>query len=274
MAMNRVGIFQDPSLNYSLWASLRSAHSPSLSILTWLSLFGYLIALALTQTTYNQPFMTSRWIMLGIFTASGFADMILVAARGGYRLGFGNGQILAIYLLATFSSVIYAENWLFSGMRWASHALMLLVLLLIFPQIVTLKQIRILLAVLKYLLAALVVVSWLSPAPVTVLDNNTLYKGVMGNANSMGHIAFLTAILFLQSAIIARKPWVRYFSGAFAVAAMITIWNSGARSSMTAFSVGMLLLLYFYRKEMKGLALIGIIRWQRAALLGRFAGGC
>lgn len=257
--MNRVGIFQDPSLNYSLWASLRSAHSPSLSILTWLSLFGYLIALALTQTTYNQPFMTSRWIMLGIFTASGFADMILVAARGGYRLGFGNGQILAIYLLATFSSVIYAENWLFSGMRWASHALMLLVLLLIFPQIVTLKQIRILLAVLKYLLAALVVVSWLSPAPVTVLDNNTLYKGVMGNANSMGHIAFLTAILFLQSAIIARKPWVRYFSGAFAVAAMITIWNSGARSSMTAFSVGMLLLLYFYRKEMKGLALIGIL---------------
>ncbi len=257
--MNRTDTLQDEALYSGMWAPTRTAVTPALSILTWLSLIGYLIALALTQTIYGQPFMMARWIMLGIFAASSGADLILVAARGGYRRGIGNGRVLTVYLLATFGSVIYAENWTFSGMRWASHAAMLVVLVLTLPRIITLKQIRALLTILKYITFLLVVVSWLYPAPTTIMDTDTMYKGVMGNANAMGHIAFIASILFLQSTITSKTPKGRYFSAAFAVAAIATIWNSGARSSMIAFSMGVLLLLYYYRKEMKGVVLIGIL---------------
>jgi O-antigen ligase len=259
VAMNRENVFQNASISYGTWSSSRFTHSPALSILTWLSLFGYLITLAMTQTVYSQPFMTTRWVMLGIFAASSLADMILIAARRGLRMGIGNGRFLAIYLLATFSSVIYAENWSFSGMRWASHAIMLLVLVIILPQIVTARQIRILLTTLKCLMAALVVVSWLFPASVTITDTDTMYKGVMGNANTMGHVAFIAAILFLQTAFTSSVPWIRYFSVAFAVASIATTWNSGARSSMISLSFGVLLLLYYYRKELRGIVLIGIL---------------
>ncbi len=257
--MNKADSLQDEALYSGMWAASRSVHTPELSILTWLSLIGYLGTLALTQTIYSQPFMMARWVMLGIFAASSSADLILVAARGGFRAGIGNGQILAVYLLATFSSVIYAENWLFSGLRWASHAVMLVVFLLILPQIITLKQIQRLLSFVKYLMAFLVVVSWLFPAPESIVASDTLYKGIMGNANTMGHIAFITTFLFVQSFLTSKAPFARYLYGFFGLAAMMTVWKSGARSSMIALTLSLLLLLYYYRKETKGIVLIAML---------------
>jgi len=257
--MKNENTFQDASAGYGVWSLPQSMNLPTLSVLTWLSLLGYLIVLAFTQTAYNQAFMNARWIMLGMLAASSTADMMLVTMRGRFRLGLGNTQILAVYLLATFSTVIYAENWIFSGMRWTSHAAMLVVLVLLLPQIINFKQIQMVLFFLKYLMAALVVVSWLFPAPKTILDSGTLYRGIMGNANTMGHIAFIAAFLFLQSFLTSKAPHTRFFNGVFAVAAIITVWESGARSSMIAFSIGVLLLFYYYRKEMTRFILIGIL---------------
>jgi len=257
--MNRSAICLNKDLASLRQSSTRSISSPILSISTWLSLLGYLGSLAMTQTVYGEAFMAVRWVMLGLCAASGTADIILASTHGGYRTQVGNGQALMIYLFATFITVIYAENWLFSGMRWASHAIMLSVLMLLLPRLVTIRQIQILLAILKYLMAALIIVSWIFPAPKTYLSSGNLYQGAMGDANSMGHISFIAAFLFLQGFVISKVPRARFLSGALAVIAMVTVWHSGARSSMIAFSIGVLLLSYYYRREMNGIVMVSML---------------
>jgi O-antigen ligase len=263
MAMNRSGTYLDETFAYYRRSGTptmpRSIHAPVLSILTWLSLLAYLISLAITQTAYGWPFMTIRWVTLGALTAFGAADWILLGAHSGHRAISNSGHILIVYLLLTLSSVVYAENWIFSGMRWTSHAAMLVVLVLLIPQIITLAQIRVLLSVLKYIMASLVVFSWIFPSVNNAQFQRSLYRGAMGNANTMGHIAFIASLLFLQDFFVTRIRHRRYLCGAFALAAMVTVWRSGARSSMMAMILGILLLLYYYRKETHGIAIIGIL---------------
>jgi O-antigen ligase len=232
---------------------------PVLSCSTWLSLFGYLFSLALTQTAYYRPFMSLRWAMLGMLAASSTADMILVSRYSKFRIWLDNGRVLIVYFFLTVGTVIYAENWMFSGMRWASHAVMLTVLMISLPQLLTIPQIQRLLSILKYLMGAMVIISWIFPVPEAVQTSGSLYQGAMGNANAMGHIAFMAALLFLHAFITAETPRIRYLSAAIMAIAMITIWKSGARSSMIAAITGILLLFYFYRKEMRGLVLIGTL---------------
>jgi O-antigen ligase len=237
----------------------RSTHFPVMSLPTRFSLLGYLFSLALTQTVYGGPFMNTRWVMLAALTASSAADWILLGARRGYRAFGSHERILILYLLATLGTVVYAQNWVFSGMRWASHAAMLVIFLIFLPQIMVPRQARSMLDTLKYLMAALLIVSWLRPFIENIPDTGTLYHGAMGNANAMGHLAFMTALLFLQSLFTSNVPRVRFGSGALALAAVITVWQSGARSSILALVIGVLLLFYYYRREMQGLAMLGIL---------------
>jgi O-antigen ligase len=258
MAMNRSRAYLHNSyIDYhrSIFAP-RSMDAPVLSLLTWLSLLGYLISLAVTQTVYGRPLMTARWLMLGATTAFGTLDWILLEARKGHRAISNSGHILILYLLLTLSSVIFAENYIFSGMRWVSHAAMLIVLIILIPQIITPTQIRQLLSVLKYIMACLVVLSWINPV---TNQYDRLYRGVMGNANTMGHIAAISSLLFLQDFFVTKTKHRRYPIGVFALASMVTVWHSGARSSMIAMMLGILLLFYYYRREAHGAALIGML---------------
>jgi O-antigen ligase len=215
--------------------------------------------MALTQTIYGHEFLAVRWVLLGALIITSATDLIVVAQRKGFVMRGGSGHLLLIYLLMTFGTVIYAENWLFSVMRWASHAVMLLIFMLLLPQIIILKQIPKLLVYLKYLLCAMLVISWIFPAPNAIVMNKHLYQGAMGNANTMGHIAFMTTILFLQDFITGKTPRMRFLPAVITVAGSMTIWYSGARSSMIALAVGTLLYFYFYQKKIKGLVIIGLL---------------
>jgi O-antigen ligase len=230
-----------------------------LSLPTWISLVGYLFALAMTQTVYGAPFMDIRWVMLIALAVSSAADWILSGARWGYRARRNSEQILLIYLLATFGTVVYAENWIFSGMRWGSHAAMLVVFLLFLPQIIAPRQAPRILGLIKYLMAALLVLSWFRPFIEGIPDTGALYHGATGNANTMGHLAFITALLFLQGLFTSNLPRVRVFSGVLAVAAVITLWQTGARSSVLALTIGVLLLFHYYPRETQRLAVLGIL---------------
>jgi O-antigen ligase len=237
----------------------RSMEMPLISIPTWTALIAYLFTLAITQTVYAEPFMNLRWVALGAVTASACADWILVATRGGHRVRGNNGHLLAIYLLATFGTVIYAQNWVFSGMRWTSHAAMLVVSLLFLPQIMIPGQTRQILLILKVVMSTLLIFSWLRPIIELIPDTGDLYHGAMGNSNTMGHIAFIAAMLYLSPALSAREFRTRLFSAAMMIAATLTVWQSGARSSIIALSIGVLLLFYYYRREAQRYLIIAVL---------------
>ncbi len=262
MAINRSAVFTNEiwSGAESFPSAAQSFQAPVLSIWTQISLVGYLITLALTQTVYSSPFMNFRWAMLIALSAFSSMDLILAFRKGRFRTqGSKDQNLLIIYLLVTLGTVVYAENWIFSAMRWSSHAVMLVVFMIILPRLITVRQIGRVLFFIKCLLAAMVVISWLFPAPDTVLMRGTLYKGAMGNANTMGHIAFMTALLFFQVFITSKSAPVRYLSGGLAAAAALTVWHSGARSSMVALSLGVLLFFFYYRREIGRLFLAGLL---------------
>jgi O-antigen ligase len=144
-------------------------------------------------------------------------------------------------------------------MRWASHAIMLVVFMISLPQLVTVKQIQQMMTILKYMMAFMVIISWMVPSLQTHYDSGDLYEGAMGNANSMGDIAFITAFLFMQNYITEKVPRARYIAGALAVIAMMTVWKSGARSAMVALICGIVLLCYYYRKSMRASVLVCIL---------------
>jgi O-antigen ligase len=236
-------------------------NAPIMSLPTWLSLLGYLLVLAITQTVYSPffIFMNLRWVMLAALVATSAGDWIVHGARRGYRTHGKIEQLLMIYLLATFGTVIYAQNWVFSGMRWASHAAMLVIFLLFLPQLMVPRQARRMLDVLKGIMAALLIYSFLRPFIEGIPDTGTLYHGAMGNANTMGHIAFMAALLFLHQVLISKSLWVRRLSGALVIAAAVTVWETGARSSILALVIGVVMLFHFYPRETQGLVMAGIL---------------
>ncbi|MBN1570673.1 MAG: O-antigen ligase family protein [Acidobacteria bacterium] len=237
----------------------RSADAPLISILTWISLVAYLAALAMTQTNYYLPFMNVRWIALGLLAASTLADWILVAGRGKHRDRGSTGQIMTIYLLATFGTVIYAENWMFSGMRWASHAAMLSVCVMLLPQLMIPNQTKKVLSIIQYVFSTLLVFSWIRPIIEKIPDSGDLYHGAMGNANTMGHIAFIAGLLFLHGALTTTATRKRVLSTIMVAAAAATVWQSGARSSIIAFCMGVMLLFHYYRKDSHRYAMIAVL---------------
>jgi hypothetical protein len=237
----------------------RSMEIPLISIPTWIALIAYLFTLAITQTVYAEPFMNLRWVALGAVTASACADWILVSTRGGHRVRGNNGHLLTIYLLATFGTVIYAQNWVFSGMRWTSHAAMLVVFILFLPQIMIPGQTRQILLILKVAMSTLLIFSWLRPIMELIPDTGEHYHGAMGNSNTMGHIAFIAAVLYLSPALSAKELSTRLFSAAMMIAATLTVWQSGARSSIIALMIGILLLFYYYRRDAQRYLMIAVL---------------
>jgi O-antigen ligase len=236
-----------------------------MSQLSILALIGYILSLAAAQTIYGTDFLIYRWYALMAFVTAVGADWVLARIRSQPQRTTNSSDILVLYLAATGITIMFAENWQFSGMRWTAHAIMLLAFMIFLRQTAGPSQVRLILLLLKASVASLLVISWLAPAGSRPSDLG-YYRGAMGDSNTMGHIAFIASLLFFHAMITSKRGWPCYFQGALAFCAMATVWFTGARSSMIALLTGLLLLSYLYRQRLRSLVLWGFIGISLAAL--------
>ncbi len=160
-------------------------------------------------------------------------------------------MILA-YLSMTFPSVLVAENPLFSGLKWASHAAMILIFLVFLWQSINLKQVSQALNLLKWLAAILIFLSWLDPIPPVWSEDTALFRGAFGSPNSMGQVGAIGGLLFLHSYLTGKARWLSRAEVIIACVAAWLVWSSGARSAVVLCIVGLVLLNYFYRDRLRG----------------------
>jgi O-antigen ligase len=214
------------------------------------SLYAYLGALAVTQTVYGSHFMNTRWLTLGILViACGFywfsAKPSLLDSSDDK-----NNFLVLIYCAVTFLTVVAAENPLFSGMKWISHVLMLLVFLVFLRQSLKGSQVNPLMFFLKGTIVTLLFASWMNPAwKISSLDVQ-LYRGAFGSPNAMGQVAAIGALLLIHGGLTGKTQWLRYLEVSIAALALWLTWSSGARSAIMAFLAGIVLMNYFYRTRL------------------------
>jgi O-antigen ligase len=227
-----------------------------MSIIALGSLFAYLVTLALTQTSYGGVFMSARWFMLFALLA---ATGLYWGSRWAATRPDKKGALMVLaYLIASFLSVIVAENLLYSGLRWISLAVVLLSLLIFLRQSLGARQVYTVFLFLKLAIAGLILVSWLNPLPPIVLTNSQLYRGAFGSSNAMGQVAAVGALLYLHGFMTAKVRWQQVCQLLFTCVALWLTWSSGARSAMVAFLAGICLMNYFYRGKMQRRTFIAV----------------
>jgi hypothetical protein len=92
----------------------------------------YMISLTMTQTAHGGNFMSLRWIALGGLTGLGFLFRLLGRMPRKDIMGNrGGGYMVWVYLLATLASVAIAQNYVYSGLRWLTHAMMIVSFMII-----------------------------------------------------------------------------------------------------------------------------------------------
>jgi O-antigen ligase len=226
--------------------------------LTLLSLFTHLASLAATQTAYGAFFSTLRWISLFLFAGSA----LLLASTSGRlssQLKVVDLRVL-VYLGLWAFTVINSDQPLFSGYRWAAHAMIVVSCLVCLPRVVRMVDAWKLLLVLKLIIGLMLVVSYLRPAEFNVFDDRTLYKGIFGNPNALGHMAAVGCLLFLHGFITQQKSRWGQFQAVMAGLAGLLMIQSGARSSTLAFLGGFSVLFVLYRSRLsRYLALGGLV---------------
>jgi O-antigen ligase len=215
-----------------------------------LSLYGYLAALAVTQTVYGSYFMNTRWFTLGILViACGFywfsAKPSLLDPSGDKC-----NLLTLVYFAMTFLSIAAAENPSFSGMKWISHVLMLVVFLIFLRQSLKANQVNSIVVFLKGTTVSLLLASWMKPASLVSSLDLQLYRGAFGSPNSLGQVAAIGALLLIHGALTGKIYWLRYLEASMACLALWLAWSSGARSAMVAFLTGIVLMNYFYRTRL------------------------
>jgi O-antigen ligase len=212
----------------------------------------YMTSLAACLTVYGRNLMNVRWLTLVAFFITGclFWASSLREKRSHWEK---NGDtIIVIYLLATFMSVIAAENPLFSGFKWASHALMIFTLLVLARNGLAISHAAGLLLFLKALVTVLLLVSWLKPLPSEVYRTSELFRGAFGNSNAMGQVAAIGTALYLHGLLTDRSRWLRISQIGMICLASWIMWSSGSRSALIAFLISLGLIHYFYRKLLRG----------------------
>jgi len=215
-----------------------------------ISLYGYLGTLAVTQTVYGSHFMNTRWVTLGVLViACGFYWF----SAKTYALDPSDDKsnlLILVYFAMTFLSIVAAENPLFSGMKWISHVLMLLVFVVFLRQSLEANQVKPVVLFLKGTIVTLLFASWMNPASLVSSLDVQLYRGAFGSPNSMGQVAAIGALLLIHGGLTGKIQWLRYLEASIAVLALWLAWSSGARSAMVAFLTGIVLMNYFYRTKL------------------------
>ena len=236
--------------------------------IVFISLIAYLTTLAATQTVYGRGFMNLRWVSLVILLVAGSLYWIALRSRGRSSISLDKSAgLLLAYLLMTFVTVISAENPLFSGFRWASHTVMLITFVIFIRQNMTSNHTQIILWALKFLVAGLLFLSLLKPAPRTIFDDLPVFRGAMSNGNTMGQIAAMNVLLWFHGFLVERKNWARYAAVGFACVGVVTLWWTGSRSAMIMLIAGFFLITYFYRREMKRKVILCIVLISLSAFI-------
>jgi O-antigen ligase len=217
-----------------------------------IALFLYLGMLAGAQTVYWDSFMTARWLALAVLLVIAAAYWLSTKRLRLSRDKDNSTTTVLVYLALTFLSVITAENPLFSGLKWASHAAMIVVLLVFLRQSIATKRVGQILNILKALLALLLLVSFLKPEPSIMSRDIQFFRGVFGNPNAMGQVAAVGGLLFLHSFLTAKASWPRRAELIMACVSAWLVWSSGARSAMVTSMSGLLLMNYFYPSRLRG----------------------
>jgi O-antigen ligase len=216
------------------------------------ALFSYLGTLAITQTVYGRAFMSARWLALSLLLAmAGFSWFSTRSPRSSRRSD-NSTAVVFVYLAMTFLSVITAENTSFSGLKWASHAAMIVVFLVFLWQNLPIKRVNQIINILKWFFAILIFLSWLKPMSSIQTEGQDLFRGIFGNPNAMGQVVAIGGLLFLHSFLTAKASWLRRAELIMAFVAAWLVWLSGARSAMVASITGLVLMNYFYPSKLRG----------------------
>jgi len=112
----------------------------------------------------------------------------------------------------------------------------------------------------------LIMLSWLSPKKPVMYNDLELFRGAFGSPNSMGQIAAVGALLFFHGFLTGKSKWLRWPNIVMAYLAAWLVWSSGARSAMAACIAGTILINYFYRDRLRGIAFWVIILASGLAL--------
>jgi O-antigen ligase len=220
------------------------------------SLFCYVTSLALALTVYGAKLMTLRWYALAALVIA--SALYWASSREGQPRGSEKRDniLVVAYLTATFLSVISAENQLFSGLKWLSHAFMLVALLMLLKNSLNVERAAATLLFLKGLIAALLLVSWLNPVSPFVMKTAQFYRGAFGCSNAMGQVAATGAILYLHGFFTDKPKWLRIGQLCILFLALWIMWSAGSRSALVAFVIGLAAMNYFYPKIMRGKILL------------------
>jgi hypothetical protein len=211
-----------------------------------ISLLFYLITLAATQSVYGYPFMSLRWVALGTFTLVSFVYWLFGRILWKRHVNsWSDPSIVFIYLGATLLSVSTAENYKFSGLRWATQGMLILSCMVFLRGAFNPEKIKDLLLPLKIIILGLLGISFLFPAPSTPYDN-PYFRGAMGDSNSLGHVSAICALVYLYGAMTARKKSWRTIQFALTAFAILILIRSSARSSMLAFFIGFTLVNFYF----------------------------
>jgi O-antigen ligase len=210
------------------------------------SLLLYIGTLAATQTVYGGKFMSIRWVALGAFTLVSFIYWLFSRIPRKGRTGYhGDAAIVFIYLGATLLSVAIGENYQFSGLKWLTQGMLILSCMVFLRGSLKPERIGELLLPLKIVCFVLLLVSIWFPAPLNLYEN-PYFRGAMSDSNSLGHVAAICALVYLQGAITGRNNNWRIFQLAVSTLAIVILIRTGARSSMAAFIVGLVLMNFCF----------------------------
>jgi O-antigen ligase len=214
--------------------------------LTLVSLLCYLASLAATQTAYGGPFLPIRWISLASFSFFGALSWL----ANDRRLPLGELAFrVVVYLFLWSLTAINGVYPQFSTYRLIAHALVVVSCLILLPQAIQFSDGARLLHILKVLIATTLIISWLSPAPLTAFDSANQFRGIFGNSNSLGHMAAIGCLLFMHGVLTksgSRSAQIQLVLAAFSAILLI---RSGARSSSVALLAG-LIALFVVKKEL------------------------
>ena len=213
--------------------------------------------------------MALRWVAL--LTLTGVSALYWVY-RGSplrvKRVSYGSVPVL-VYLGATLISVAAAESLVFSGMKWATHAMLLLTFMIFLRGTFNIETSKQIIFTIKSVTVALLILSLLKPDQMTILDTS-YFRGAMGDPNSMGHIAAICALIYLHGAVTGRAKRWRTVQLIVAVIGTVILLLSGARSSMSLFLVGIGLINFYYgltRSLMRSLLAKSVILISIALIL-------
>jgi O-antigen ligase len=211
-----------------------------------LSLLFYLGTLAATQTAYGGRFMTIRWVGLAALTGVSLLYWLMGRLPRRDPLdNHGTPSMVWVYLLATLASVATAQNQVFSGLRWVSHAMLLITFMLLLRGTFHSRTANQVIWIPKGITLLLLAVSFFMPAPPTVYET-PYFRGAMGDSNSLGHVAMLCALFYFHGGVVSSKTQWKLLQFAIALVAAGILIFTWARSSMVGFLVGLMLLNHFY----------------------------